>query len=353
MNQGEGEKSYARNSSIQSAAQKWMNPVVEEAVTDLMKKFSNASGSMVIADLGCGSGPNAIALASMAVDAIFRHRGHDEQVPPELCVLLNDLPDNDFSSVAKHLVAFQEDAPSFGPVLTAIVPGSFYKRLFIGSSLHLVLASYSVHWLSEAPEDLRKNRIPMYDCDEGLRQARRPLVLEAYARQFKKDFTLFLNLRAQELVPGGQMVISLLGHCSSDSTCQSNLLCDGVAFMLDDMASKGIIDREKLDSFYLPMYGPSDKELRKIIQDENSFMINKIVVHDVVSDMDKKSSITPKTVALATRAAYGPIVAQHFGSQGQVLEEFERTVELHVSAGSPKAVAPGFLILCVSLKKKV
>jgi len=126
-----------------------MKPVVEEAVTDLMKKFSNTSRSMVIADLGCGSGPNAVALASMAVDAIFRNRGLDGQVPPELCVLLNDLPDNDFSSVAKRLVAFQKDAASFGPVFTAIVPGSFYKRLFISSSLHLVLASNSVHWLSE------------------------------------------------------------------------------------------------------------------------------------------------------------------------------------------------------------
>jgi jasmonate O-methyltransferase len=78
----------------------------------------------------------------------------------------------------------------------------------------------------------------MHDYDEGLRQASRPLVLEAYARQFRKDFTLFLNLGAQELVPGGQMVISLPGHCSSDSACQPNLLYDGTAFMLNDMASR-------------------------------------------------------------------------------------------------------------------
>ncbi|CAD6336817.1 unnamed protein product [Miscanthus lutarioriparius] len=86
------------------------------------------------------------------------------------------------------------------------------------------------------------------------------------------------------------MVISLPGHCSSDSTCQSNLLCDGTAFMLNDMASRGVIDREKLDSFYLPMYGPSDKEPREIIQDEGSFMINKILARDVISDMDKKKT---------------------------------------------------------------
>ena len=83
------------------------------------------------------------------------------------------------------------------------------------------------------------------------------------------------------------------------------------------------------------MYGPSGKELREIIQDEGSFMINKILARDVISDMDKKkSSMTPKMVALATRAAYEPMIAQHFGSQGQVVEEFERTVEWHVSAGT-------------------
>jgi len=47
------------------------------------------------------------------------------------------------------------------------------------------------------------------------------------------------------------------------------------------------------------------------------------------------------------------MIAQHFGSQGQVVEEFERTVEWHVSAGSSQIVAPGFVILCLSLKKKV
>jgi jasmonate O-methyltransferase len=67
----------------------------------------------------------------------------------------------------------------------------------------------------------------------------------------------------------------------------------------------------------------------------------------------KKKLQTPKMVALAARAAYEPMIAQHFGSQGQVVEEFERTVEWHVSAGSSQIVAPGFVILCLSLKKKV
>nr|CAB3467922.1 unnamed protein product [Digitaria exilis] len=248
MNTGEGEASYAQNSHIQRAVQKKINHIVEDAATDLMRKFTNAISSIVIADLGCSSGPNAVALISVAVEAIFRY-----------CALEQ-----------------------------------------------------------KAPEDLMKGGIPMYDADDDLRQERRPLVLEAYARKFRKDFTLFLNLRAQELVPGGQM--------------------------------QGVVEREKLDSFYIPMYGPSDKELRKIIEDESSFTINNILAHEVMNDMDR-SSITPKMMALAARAAYEPIIVQHFGAT--VVEEFERTVELHVRAGTPQLAAAGLVFLSVSLTKKV
>ncbi|KAL6596645.1 hypothetical protein ACP70R_047288 [Stipagrostis hirtigluma subsp. patula] len=349
MNQGEGEASYARNSLFQSAVQNGMKSAIQEAVKCLWKSTKSYS-SVVIADLGCSSGPNALALVSMAVDAIH-HYAVQEQIPPELCILLNDLPDNDFNNVAKNLVAFQESAQSTGHVLTSIVPGSFYKRLFTSSSLHLVLTSNSVNWLSEAPEDLRKNGIPMYDGDDDLRKARRPLVLEAYARQFRKDFTRFLNFRAQELVPGGQMVISLPGTCAGGPTCQSNQPWDAIAFILNDMASRGAIAREKLDSFYIPVYGPSDKELREIIQDENSFTINKIQILDVISGIDK-SSMTPKKVALMVRAVYEPMMVQYFG-QAEVVEELVRSVEWHMSTGTPQVAAASLSFLCVSLTKKI
>lgn len=92
--------------------------------------------------------------------------------------------------------------------------------------------------IKQAPEDLRTHGISMYDGDDDLRQARRPLVLEAYARQFKSDFKLFLSLRAQELVAGGQMVISVPGTCAGDDTCQPWEAWDPVASILNDMATR-------------------------------------------------------------------------------------------------------------------
>ncbi|KAK3128919.1 hypothetical protein QOZ80_6BG0468250 [Eleusine coracana subsp. coracana] len=350
MNQGEGETSYARNSTFQNAVQNRMMPVIDEAVTDLLNSTKSLS-RVAIADLGCSSGPNALALVSGAVNAIFQHCAHHEQVPPELCVFLNDLPDNDFNNVAKSLVEFQESEQRIGHVTVGIVPGSFYKRLFTRSSLNLIFSSNSIHWLSEAPEDLRIHGIPMYDGDNDLRQARRPLVLEAYARQFKKNFKLFLNLRAQELVARGQMVISVPGTCAGDDTCQSNLqweAWDGVASILNDMATSGVIDREKLDSFYLPMHAPSARELREIIEEEGSFKINKMLVQG--RNMEK-SSINPKTMALMTRAVFEPMIVQHFGKSDQIMEELVRTMELHLRMQSPQV--SGAVFLCASLTKKM
>jgi len=76
--------------------------------------------------------------------------------------------------------------------------------------------------------------IPMYDEDEGLRRARRPLVIQAYREQFRKDFTLLLKLRAQELVSGGRMVVSVMG--TRDYLCITPW--DTIIIPLNDMASR-------------------------------------------------------------------------------------------------------------------
>lgn len=43
-------------------------------------------------------------------------------------------------------------------------------------------------------------------------------VLDAYSQQFQNDFSKFLESRSQEMVPGGLMVLSLMGRESLDPT---------------------------------------------------------------------------------------------------------------------------------------
>ncbi|VAH83139.1 unnamed protein product [Triticum turgidum subsp. durum] len=149
MNQGQGETSYARNSGIQNALQNRLKPLIEAATVELCSSTNTSfPEKMLIADLGCSSGPNALALVSIAVEAIHSHCLQLQQPPPEVCVLLNDLPDNDFNTVVKSLVMLhQSNKPAV--VTVGITPGSFYERLFTSGSMHLFCLSNSLNWLSK------------------------------------------------------------------------------------------------------------------------------------------------------------------------------------------------------------
>ena len=85
-----------------------------------------------------------------------------------------------------------------------------------------------------------------------------------------------------------------------------------------------------LDCFYLPMYGPTDVELREIIQDEGSLEINEMQVHQVV-----KSLTEPNELARAMRAVSEPMIVQHFGLSSDSMDEFVRTLEQQLTPGNP------------------
>ncbi|XP_047058913.1 probable jasmonic acid carboxyl methyltransferase 2 [Lolium rigidum] len=348
MNQGQGETSYAHNSTIQNAEQNKMKPLIEAAILDLGSNNNTLLPTkMVIADLGCSSGPNALVLVSIAVKAIHSYCIQFQRPPPEVCVLLNDLPDNDFNTVVKSLVKLHSNDPV---VVTGVSSGSFYERLFTSGSLHLVCSSNSLHWLSKAPEVLTSNQISAYGMDAYARRESLPMVLEAYGQQFRKDFTLFLELRAKELVPGGRMVVSLPGRRSDELASKFSHIWEAIAQILRVMASEGVISKLKFESFYVPMYAPSDEELREIIQEEGSFSISEMRVHDLTSGGDSTLIIPSRFITLL-RAVFEPIIVQHFGN---VMDEFVRTAEQRWSqpgslqeeiSGNPR------VMLAVSLAK--
>jgi jasmonate O-methyltransferase len=125
-----------------------MKPSIEMAINALCNTTTNLLPlQMMVADLGCSSGPNALELVSVAVEAIISHSDQFQQPPPEVCVFLNDLPDNDFNTVVQSMVTLHE---RYSPVvMTGVIPWSFYKRLFTSGSMHLFCSSNSLHWLSE------------------------------------------------------------------------------------------------------------------------------------------------------------------------------------------------------------
>lgn len=89
-----------------------------------------------------------------------------------------------------------------------------------------------------------------------------------------------------------------------------------------------MIEREKLDSFNIPVYGPSEKELREIIEAEGSFSIDKMAVHGPSIAVGRGA--TPNMRACSIRAVIEPIILQHFGSSTQIMDEFVKIAERHM-----------------------
>nr|DAD34736.1 TPA_asm: hypothetical protein HUJ06_005376 [Nelumbo nucifera] len=85
----------------------------------------------------------------------------------------------------------------------------------VGSSqargLHFVHSSYSLHWPSQVPQGLENNKGNIY-----MAKTSPSSIFKAYFEQFERDFSTFLVSRSEELVPGGRMILTLLGRKSED-----------------------------------------------------------------------------------------------------------------------------------------
>ncbi|KAA8520359.1 hypothetical protein F0562_014615 [Nyssa sinensis] len=277
MNAGNGETSYAKNSIIQKTLILKSQTLIENTLKDM---YSDTFPQCFnIADLGCSSGPNTLLVISNIIDIVHGLCLQNKGKVPEFQVFLNDLPDNDFNTIFKSLPTFyaklkKEKGDKLGPCFMSGVPGSFYGRLFPSKSLHFVHSSFSVHWLSQVPEGLENNKGNIYMSKTSPRH-----VLEAYLKQFQKDFSSFLSLRSEEIIPNGRMVLTIISRSIADPTCKD--CCwywELLAKSLLDMAAEGLLDETKVDSFNLPLYTPYKDEVKDIIQKEGSFDVDRLEV---------------------------------------------------------------------------
>ncbi|KAG9444281.1 hypothetical protein H6P81_015621 [Aristolochia fimbriata] len=345
---GSGESSYANNSSVQRVAMSKAKPIVHKAIFDLCSSF--LTESLGIGDLGCSSGPNTFLAISEIIDAIEGGSRRLKRPVPELQIFLNDLPCNDFNSISQSLPEFYEKLGKekgegyFKSCYVAAVPGSFYGRLFPRRSLHFIHSSYSLQWLSRVPPQITstsiKGNIYLTESSPGF-------VVKAYSDQFTTDFQLFLQSRSEEIVPGGRMVLTLLGRTTLDaSSKEACYIWKLLGQALHDLVLMGLIEKEKLDGFNMPYYAPSGEELREAIEKEGSFDVNHLDTIQVSWDGSQEYG-TPfdevqsgLNTAKIMRAVAEPLLVSHFGvsSMDKVFERYAEIVAQHLSSYKTKHV---------------
>ncbi|KAM7264396.1 hypothetical protein ACFE04_002079 [Oxalis oulophora] len=320
MNGGMGDKSYAKNSSLQNGQLKTIMPLLEQAAADF--SYNHFPDCLTIADLGCSSGSNALTPISNIMQIIYSRRREIGKSTPEFNVFLNDLPENDFNTVFESLPEFQEkmrkqNGPDFGPLYIGGVPGSFYERLFASKSLHFVHSSSSLHWLSQVPPELQSNSL----VNKGkifISKTTPSEVIDAYFRQFKRDFASFLRSRSIEVAPGGRMVLTFKCRRTADPTPdECCMLWDYLAQAIQDLVAEGLIEEEKLDTYNAPYFEAYVEDIRALIEEDGGFTVDRLEVKampwDGGSGLDRaKLSIV---MSKGIRAVQENMFERHFGHQ--------------------------------------
>ncbi|CAL9148871.1 probable methyltransferase TCM_000336 [Musa acuminata AAA Group] len=320
MKEGLDEASYAQNCSLQKKSMDAMKHIIVESAVDAYA--SEMPESFTFVDLGCSSGSNALPLIGDIIEAIHVMARRSAKPAPEFMVFLNDLPSNDFNSMFLSLPLFTKKlkegielhggmAPS---VYFAATPGSFYGRLFPRDSLSFIYSCYSLHWLSQVPPGLVDiNGRPINKGKMYISNTSPPVVALAYFEQFQKEFSLFLKSRSQELHLGGRMVVAMLGRTTDDHSDKSTrVLWEVLDQSFAIMISQEMIDEEKVDTYNVPFYAPSAREIEDEVHREGSFTIDYIQTHELstsTGDPLKDARIT----SMAIRAIQESMISHHFG----------------------------------------
>ncbi|XP_065048855.1 anthranilate O-methyltransferase 2-like [Musa acuminata AAA Group] len=358
---GAGDTSYASNSKFPEKVLHMAKPILEEAIgrvyTSLLPE------RMAVVDLGCSSGSTTLEVVSEVLDVIGKlRRSLGRQEMPEILFFLNDLPGNDFNHVFRSLGDYkrkveEEKGNLLVPYYVVGVPGSFYGRLFPSQSVHFFNASSCLNWLSQVPEGeqgVLLNNKNIYVAETS------PLeVVKAYQDQRQRDLSEFLRCRHAELSYGGRMVLSFVGRKRSYPPWgDMGYLFGLLAEALSALVSQGIIEEDKLVTFNLPYYAPSMEEVKAVIHREDLFELEQAQIFEVnwdpFDDSDDDSAafdsiVSGKNVVGYMRAAFQPLIAEHFGDA--ILDELFSIYAANISRHLLQQKSKHYQFV-ISLKKK-
>ncbi|KAL4638009.1 hypothetical protein ACB092_03G120000 [Castanea dentata] len=253
MNGGDGINSYTKNSSFQRAGANAVKAVIDDVIAeklDVEKIFSSSKGTFRIADLGC-----------FAFEM------------PEFQVFFNDHASNDFNTLFASL-------PPERSYFATGVPGSFHGRLFPNFSLDFVYSSYALQCLSKVPEELLNKNSAAWNKGRVHYASAPDEVAQAFTTQFAKDITAFLDCRAKELVVGGLLVLIMPGVPNGipHSSTLTGAIFDFLGQCLMGMAKEGLISEAQVDTFNLPVYFASPKEMTQLVERNECFSIERMEI---------------------------------------------------------------------------
>jgi SAM dependent carboxyl methyltransferase len=214
---------------------------------------------IVIADYGCSEGRNSLAPIGTAI-AQLRRRGGETR---PISVVHNDVADNDWTVLFETLA---NDPHGYlranADVFASAVGSSFYGQVLPSESVTLGWSAWSVQWLSRTP-----GPIPDQVQVAGSRD---PAAHAAFANQSAQDWVDFLTSRANEMHPGGQLVVVTMALDANGEFGYDSLLADLYAAILE-MVESGFIRTDEAQRMVIPTVGRSRADFLAPFADSGTF----------------------------------------------------------------------------------
>jgi hypothetical protein len=242
----EGKGAYNKYATIPHAGAALAAPFLEEAVRKIA--LDPDDRPVMIADYGSSQGKNSLAPIQIALRNLRPRIGPDRAV----FVFHIDQPSNDFNSLFEVLSSDPDRyALRDSQVFPCAIGRSFYEQVLPAKSVHLAWSSYAAVWLSHIPSLIPGHFIPLRSTGA---------VGAAFASQAAGDWESFLALRAQELRPGGRLVVALPGRVDGGGTGFEEVM-DHANAALGEMVEDGEIQAEERERMVLGTYPRLKSEL--------------------------------------------------------------------------------------------
>ncbi len=235
-------------------------PTVKAALA--AQNLAAQDSTITFTDMGCADGGTSLEMwGSVLRDLRATLPDHALQL------IYTDLPKNDFSQLFQ-IVHGQTALPAFAPGIDNLYlmasATSFHHPIVPPGTLNLGFSATASHYISETPVNI-PDHVHMVGATGDVRAA--------YQAQGAKDWEAFLLARAQELAPGGRLVLynfgideqgRYLGHTGGQS------MFDTFAELWRALVEDGTITEAEFQATNFPQTYRTVEEFAAPFRDERS-----------------------------------------------------------------------------------
>jgi hypothetical protein len=243
--------SYMQDQMVRSRAE-WLRAAVAR-IGPVMPEFT-------VMDYGCGPGHSALDAVVPAIEAY-------RQIDPRGTIVIrhSDQAGNDWGALMALVFGPDGYQRNSSGIRTELVAGSFYTPLASPRSVALGVCFAASHWLSRALSPYSPGTAWFADL-EGKARAE-------FAALARADWTQFLRCRAEELRPGGMLIMSTLGSVPDAGEINgirssARRLYRAIFQVASQMVADDLLEASALDHFVFPLWFPTVEEACAPISEE-------------------------------------------------------------------------------------